>query len=401
MAYNNYALFFRMDDAMKPRAVEIMKEGLARTISQARHLCCTIEKDDTEIGTGYSLVKKKDSTVGLFVQWLDAPEDTDKYPSIDDIEKANFSAVPLGDLKLWSVEPMTYGEKPEAHPDASPIVSAFKMNFVRVKKEPCEDQKVDGPPAPERHPDHVQGVALLFHLPKSKAAELKKLASPTDGTWISTYDAFTAFIWRCITRVRAPVFNPDPASKIFFGEGIDMRRRFRNPAVPPRIRGNVMFAALSPTALVEQPTVAELISEWPLSRVARYVRQMTDSVTQESLDKTLEMVAIVCDKTSLNIRPDSLPPMSALFTDHRDAYMASTDFGFATPITHRHLTDRITEGLVIIYPPRRLDPESDEGSEFSFFYEKRLAQTLIEDSEFGKYFEYRGVDAEDAYAEVS
>lgn len=180
-----------------------------------------------------------------------------------------------------------------------------------------------------------------------------------------------------------------------------MRRRFRNPAVPPRIRGNVMFAALSPTAPVEQPTVAELVSEWPLSRVAQYVRQMTDSVTQESLNKTLEKVATVRDKASLNIQSDSLPPMSALFTDHRDTYMASTDSGFATPITHRHLTDRITEGVIIVYPPRKLDPESDEGPEFSFFYEKRLAQTLIEDPEIGKYFEYRGVDAEDAYAEAS
>jgi hypothetical protein len=314
MTYSNYALFFRMDDAMKPRAVEIMKKSLARTISQARYLCGTIEKVNT--GTGYSFVKKKDSTVRLFVQWLDAPEDADKYPSIDAIEKGNFSAVSLGDLKLWGVEPMTYGEKPEANIWASPIVSAFKMNFVRgglvfnmhhhhysndvmgwvgytrqlaencfaafngtafptwdpknqdlsllVKKEPEEDQKIDGPPAPERHPDHVQGVALLFHLPKSKAAELKKLASPTNGTtWISTYDAFVAFIWRSVTRVRAPVFNPDPNSKTFFGEAVDMRRRFHNPAVPPRIRGNVMFAALSPTAPVEQPTVAEVISSGP------------------------------------------------------------------------------------------------------------------------------------------
>lgn len=451
MSYNHYALYFRMDDTMKLKAVEIMKESLARTISQARHLCCTIEKDGT--GTSYSFVKKKDSTVRLFVQWLDAPEDADKYPSIDDIEKANFSAKSLGDLKLWSVEPMTYGEKPEASLDANPIVSAFKMNFVRggmvfnmhhhhysndaigwagytrqlaencfaafnntafptwdprnqdlsllIKKEPREDQKVNGPRAPERHPDHVQGVALLFHLPKSKAAELKKLASPTDGTWISTYDAFTAFIWRSITRVRAPVFNPDPASKLFFCEVLDMRRRFHNPAVPPRTRGNVMFPALSITAPVEQPTVAELISEWPLSRVAQYVRQMTESITQEGLNKTLEILATVRDKTSLNTRIDSLPPMSVLFTDHRDAYMASTDFGFAKPITHRHLTDRITEGAIFVYPPRSLDPESEEGPEFSLFYEKRLAQTLIEDLEFGKYFEYRGVDAEDALAEAS
>ncbi|EHK26104.1 uncharacterized protein TRIVIDRAFT_35703 [Trichoderma virens Gv29-8] len=448
MSYNNYALFFKMEDAMKSRAVEIMKEGLSRTISQARHLCCTIEKNTS--GSGYMYLKKKDSTVRLFVQWLDSPEDADKYPSFEDIEKAHFSAVPLGDLKLWSVDPMTYGEKPEAHPGASPVVSAFKMNFVRggmvlnmhhhhysndvmgwagytrqlaencfaafnktayptwapknmdlsllSKAEPPEDQKIEGPPAPKRHPGHVQGIALLFHLPKSKAAELKKMATPTDGTWISTYDAFTAFIWRSITRVRAPVFNPDPSSKSILIEAVDMRRRFNNPKVPPRIRGNVMFAALSTTAPVEQPTVAEVISEWPLSKVAQYIRGMTNSITQESLDKTLEMVATIRDKTALNVRIDSLPPMSVLFTDHRDATMASTDFGFAKSITYRHLTDRITEGVIIVYPSRSNDPESDEGLEFSFFYEKRLAQTLIEDAEFGKYFEYRGIDAEDATA---
>ncbi|KAL6878974.1 transferase family domain-containing protein [Trichoderma novae-zelandiae] len=450
MAYNNYCLFFKMDDSMKARAVEIMKEGLERTIAQARHLCCTIEKEET--GSGYVYVKNKDSTVRLFVQYLDAPEDADKYPSLEDIEKANFSAVPLGDLKLWSVEPMTYGEKPEAHPDASPVVSAFKMNFVRgglvfnmhhhhyandvmgwagytrqlaencfaalnktefppwdpknmdlsrlCKQEPPEDQKIDGPPAPQRHPDHVQGVCLLFHLPKSKAAELKKLAQPTEPgqPWISTYDAFTAFIWRAITRVRAPVFKPDPASKLFLCEAVDMRRRLHSPKVPPRIRGNVMFAALSTTAPVEPPTVAEIISEWPLSKLAQYIRGLTNSITQESLDKTLEMVATIKDKTTLNIRIDSLPPMSVLFTDHRDAITASTDFGFGKPITYRHLTDRVTEGVIIVYPPRSSDPASDEGPEFSFFYEKRLAQDLIDDEEFGKYFEYRGVDAEDATA---
>ncbi|PKK41940.1 hypothetical protein CI102_13020 [Trichoderma harzianum] len=267
-----------------------------------------------------------------------------------------------------------------------------------VKTEPPEDQKVDGPPAPERHPGHIQGVSLLFHLPKSKAAELKKLATPTEGSWISTYDAFSAFIWRTVTRVRAPIFNPDPASKLFWAEAIDMRRRWHSPKVAPRIRGNVMFAALSTTAPVEQPTVAEVISEWPLSKIAQYVRQMTDSVTQEALDKTLDMVATVRDKTSLNIRIDSLPPMSILQTDHRDASMASTDFGFAKAITYRHLTDRITEGVIIVYPPRSNDPESDEGPEMSFFYEKRLAQDLIEDPEWNKFFEFRGVDAEDATA---
>ncbi|GKU08886.1 trichothecene 3-o-acetyltransferase [Fusarium langsethiae] len=445
--YNNYALFFKLDDLEKPKVVEILKAGLQRTLAQARHYCCTIEKDP---GGGHSFVKKKDSTVRFFVQWLDSPEDAEKYPSFQDLNRTHFSSVTLGNLEQWSVPPMTYGEKPEAHPDNSPVVSAFKANFIRgglvfnihhhhyandvigwagfvhqlaencyaavnntkfpsfdplnldlsrlIKEEPPEDKKVDGPPPPERHPGHQAGVSLLFHLPKSKAAKLKVKVRPTDGSWISTYDAFSAFIWRNLRRIRAPIFNPDPSSTLFWCEAIDMRRRMHSPKVPPRIQHNVMFAATSPTAPVTQPTVAQIVSDWSLSELASYIRQLTNSVTQENLDKTLEVVATIRDKTSLNVRVDAQPPLSILQTDYRDAKVTSADFGFAKPTTYRHLLDRITEGVIIIYPPRDAPLESDEGCEFAIFYEKRLAQDLINDSEWNEYFEYRGVDAEDASA---
>jgi hypothetical protein len=442
--YNNYALFFKLDDAEKENVIGVLKAGLERTLAQARHYCGTIEKDSDG---GHSFTKRKDSTVDFIVQWFDAPEDADKYPSFDELENTNFSAVTLGNLEEWSVPPMTYGEKPEAHPDNSPVVAAFKANFVRgglvfnmhhhhyandvmgwagvthqlaencyaavnntefpswdplnldvsrlIKQEPPEDRKINGPIPKERHPAHQVGVSLLFHLPKSKAAELKTRAMPTDGTWVSTYDAFSAFIWRNLTRIRAPVFNPDPASKLFWCEAIDMRRRMHSPKVPPRVQHNVMFAAASLTAPVEQPTVAEVISDWTFPQLASYIRRLTDSVTQENLDETLEMVATVRDKTSLNIRIDAQPPLSILQTDHRDANITVADFGFAKPVTYRHLLDRITEGVIIIYPPRDTSPESDEGCEFAIFYEKRLAQDLIDDIEWSQYFKYRGVDAED------
>ncbi|KAJ4152359.1 hypothetical protein NW754_004152 [Fusarium falciforme] len=400
--YNNYALFFRLDDADKPRAVEVLKAGLERTLSQSRHYCGTIEKDP---GGGHSFVKKKDSTVRFVVQWLDSPHHD--YPSFDEIEKKHFNAVALGDLELWSVPPMTYGEKPEADPNNHPVASAFKANFLAencfafanktpfpdwdpsnldlarlCKREPPEQDKIDGPPPQVRHPDHTEAVSLLFHLPKSKAAELKRLATPEDGSWISTYDAFSAFIWRTLTRVRAPVFNTDMSSKIFWSETIDMRRRFHSPKPPARLQQNVMFAALSPTAPVEQPNVGELISEWPLWQIAAYIRKMTNSVTQESLDKTLEMVATARDKTTMNIRIDAQPPLSILQTDHRDASVSKLDFSFATPVTYRHLISRVTTGVIVIYPPRDPSP--------------KLAQDLIDDLAWNEYFEYRGIDAEDA-----
>ncbi|RYP69111.1 hypothetical protein DL771_006265 [Monosporascus sp. 5C6A] len=439
--YNNYAIFFKLGDADKPKAAAILKEGLERTLSQIRHLCGTIEKDPEG---GYAFTKKKDSTVQFIVQWLDSPEDN--YPSIEDIHKANFGAPVLGDLNLWSVPPMTYGEKPEAHIDGSPVVAAFKANFVRgglvfimhhhhysndvmgwagevhqlaencnaivnktafpdwdlanndlsrlTKKEPAPDAYVEGPPEPHRHPDHVRGQSLLFHLPKSKAAELKKLAWPTDGSWISTYDAFSAFMWRTLTRVRAPVFKPDMSSNLFWCEAIDMRRRMHNPKCPPRIQHNVMFLASSDSTPSPPPTVAEIISEWPLSKLASYIRTVTDSCTEESLHKALEYAATVRNKAGLSGRIDSKPPMAILQTDHRDVNVTAADFGFAKPVTYRHLMDNVTEGVIIIYPPRKAGPDSDEGVEIAISYEERLAQTLIDDPEWNKYFEYRGVDAE-------
>ncbi|GES59496.1 related to Tri201-trichothecene 3-O-acetyltransferase [Aspergillus terreus] len=444
--YNNYALFFRLDDAEKRKAATVLKAGLERTLSQTRHLCGTIEKDPEG---GHSFVKRKDSTVQFFVQWLDAagPE----YPSLDDIEKAHFSATTLGDLTRWSVPPMTYGEKPEAHPDAHPTVAAYKANFVRgglvfimhhhhyandvmgwvglthqlaencravclhdasafppwdtacldrarlTKPEVREEAKIDGPLPPRRHPAHTVAVSLLFHLPKSKAAALKRRAAQTDadGAWVSTYDAFSAFIWRTLTRLRAPVFKPDMDAPLPWFEAVDMRRRLHSPTCPPRIQCNVMYAAMSPMAPVPQPTVAEVLN-WPLPRLARYIRQLTDSVTQESLDQTLDMVARIRDRTALSFRINAQPPMSILQTDHRDANVAEADFGFAKPVTYRHLLDCVTEGVIIIYPPRRAAPDSDEGCEFAIAYEKRLAQELIDDPEWREYFEYRGVDAEDA-----
>lgn len=445
LTYCNFAIFFQLEDADKPRVANILKAGLERTLSQARILCGTIEKD---LSGGHSFVKKKDSTVRFIVQWLDAPEDSDSYPSFDEIAEQNFCSTALRDHNEWSIPPMTYGEKPEAHPDASPEVAAYKANFIRgglvfimahhhyandimgwaglahqlaencfaivnqtpfppwdsscldvsrlTKPEVPDQFKIDGPPMPERHPDHVTAEMLLFHLPKSKAAELKLLASPPDGSRISTYDAFSAYLWRTVTRLRAPVFKPDLSAPLFWAEAVDMRRRMHSPKVHPRVQQNVMSAALSEKVPVVSPTAADVISQWPLSKIAFYIRQMTNSTTQEALDEALTAIAGIRDKTTLNIRIDSYPPMSILQTDHRNANITAADFGFATPAIYRVLVDCLTQGVNIIYPPRASAPGSDEGPEFSISYEKSLKQELINDPEWCKYFEYRGVDAIDA-----
>ncbi|KDN67449.1 hypothetical protein CSUB01_06465 [Colletotrichum sublineola] len=227
--YNNYALFFKVKDGDKSKVAAVLKEGLERTLAQAKHLVGTIEKDDDGF---HSFVKRKNSSVKFVVQYLDSPED--KFPSFAEIEEAHFVTTTLGDIQVLSNAPMTYGEKPEAHPDANPATSSFKANFIpgglifnmhphhysndisgwgsftKQLAENCfaivnktdfpsfdpkcldrsrfnapvipEESRVDAPPQANRHPEHKPSQSLIFHLPKSKAAELKKAASTDDGS---------------------------------------------------------------------------------------------------------------------------------------------------------------------------------------------------------------------------
>jgi hypothetical protein len=276
--YANYALFFRLSDEDKPKTIPVLKRGLEVTLSQCRQLVGALEEHPEG---GLCFHKRKEDTVQFHVQWLDGPEHESTIPSFDELEERHFVSQALGDMDIWGVSPMTYGEKPEAQPKAKPKCAAFKATFVRgglvfmmhhhhyandimgwagemhqladncaaiwkspenpelppwdkacldlsrvTKPDPPEDQRVDGPTPPEKHPDHRVGQWLLFHLPKSKTAELKAMASPEDGSyWISSYDAYMAYIWRILSKHRAKLFKPDPKSPLVWGEAVDMRRR--------------------------------------------------------------------------------------------------------------------------------------------------------------------------------
>lgn len=178
-----------------------------------------------------------------------------------------------------------------------------------------------------------------------------------------------------------------------------MRKRCHNPPVPARIQHNVVAVSLSTQAPPEvaQLTVAEVISDTtPLTKLARFIRQLTDGTTQESVDRTLEAVAPVRDKTALCLRMDSFAPMYSFTTDWRDTNVAGADFGFAKPSAFRMPMNYVTPGFQIVHPPRSNDPASDEGPEFLIGLEKELTRDLLADPEWTKYFEFRGYDAEEA-----
>lgn len=454
-AYNHYVVFFRLDDKDKCQAAHILRLGLERTLSQARYLCGTIEKDAEE--GGLSFVKKRDTTVRLVIQHLDCPGDEETYPSLDDLERAHFSCRSLGNLKRWGIPEMVWGDdNPAADVDNSPTTAAYQLNLVRgglvlsmhshhyasdvmgwsnftrqladnccaianqTEFPPwdpaCIDASrftkhippaslVDGPPTPQRHPGHPRAQqACLFHLPASKAARLRQLVTPPSSSsssqteaWTSTYDAMCAYLWRQLTKVRAPLYSNTLAGLAtapgIFGEAVNMRPRLSEP-LPARMMRSVVWGAYSDKAPVTpRPTHADVVSEATLAALARYVRRLTNSCTEAHMKVLVDVIAPIRDKRSISLRADALPPMTILVSDHRSADVGGFDFGFGTPITYRHMWgDDVSPGLVLIYPPIRSSKDPDEGCTFTITLETEIVPKLLAEPEWNEYFEYRGTD---------
>lgn len=135
----------------------------------------------------------------------------------------------------------------------------------------------------------------------------------------------------------------------------------------------------------------------------RYIRQLTNGTTQEALDTALDAIAPIRDKTTLFLRVDSWPPLSNCTTDWRDAEACAADFGFARPHAFRFPFDTVTAGMSVVYPPRLNGAPAgeDEGCEFSIGFEKELAEGLVRDPEWSRFFEFRGLDAEEGTARRS
>ncbi|KAK8064660.1 acyltransferase [Apiospora phragmitis] len=423
--YNHYLLFYRLEDQTKEHAITVLRAGLEKTLSQARHLAGTIEPDHEG---GHSFVKRKESTVKLVTMRYDA--EGDKWPSMDDIENAHFAQHALGDdLGKWGIPEMTWGERPEAELVNNPTTAGFQINLVRggmvftgrqlrghfpghpfpawdpacidasrFYKHLPEEQMVEGPPMPLRQPGHVEQQAVLFHLPQSKAAEIKRLASPTDPNahWISTYDAMCAFMWRALSRVRAPLFKPDLARPLWWGCAVNMRPRLHRPPVPKRMMHNCLVGCFSDALPgVALPTAGDVVSnEVPLSRLAGCIRAMNAACTEDYLYGLLDLIAPVRDKRNISLRIDEKPPMSIFVTDHRPGDISGFDFGFGKPLTYRHMWgDLLTAGLILIYAPVQSGKAgADEGCMFTVTMEKELVPVLCADPEWSRYFEYRGVD---------
>jgi hypothetical protein len=440
--YNCYAIYFKLEDEDRAIAIELLKKGLEVTLSQCRQLVGVIEKNPDN--DDHSYVKKRDSTVKFVVKYFTAE---DNVPSLSFIEHSHFVSSTLGDLNQFAVGGMSYGERPECLPSASPVLSAYQANFipgglafVTNIHHYCNDikgwanfavqlaencaaiaanaalppwdpasldashftatdfpsaSKIDGPAPPDRHPDLLPHTCILLHLPPSNAAALKALAtSPDQTTPISTYDAFVAYLWRITTKHRLPLYPSTPlTAPLLIGEAVNIRGPVDPSWVGPRQQRNLFWAAVSPH-FPSPPTASQIVSEAeaPLSTLASFVRTMTNSITPAAVEAALAMLAPVRDKTCLFTRVNSFPPLSFAVTDWRPAgVVAQSAWGapLGTPRGFRHPFGEVAEGVMLVYPPRNGE---GQGCEFALAVERDMVEGLLADEDLNKYFEFRGFE---------
>jgi hypothetical protein len=99
---------------------------------------------------------------------------------------------------------------------------------------------------------------------------LKKAATPDDGTWITTYNAMCALMWRTLTKHRLRLYHPAPEYKPLWGQGVTISHLFTNPPLPERLQGNLQIDVTSRTSNIPELTVHEIVSDAPLSKLATY-----------------------------------------------------------------------------------------------------------------------------------
>lgn len=164
--------------------------------------------------------------------------------------------------------------------------------------------------------------------------------------------------------------------------------------------------------------LGQVISTVPLSRVALFIRSITNMVTPELMEKQVKTNRLARDKLKLHktldvrislhrvhviylpadsltnpLGPKFLPPMSFVLTDWRGASVCDLDFGCGRSVALRSPVDSIVGNLMILYPLRKADDDPDHGWEIVLPFEAEHVEMLINDPDLGKYFEFCGYEA--------
>lgn len=253
------------------------------------------------------------------------------------------------------------------------------IELARQVVKPSPSEETDCPPPPHPSP---KCMWAYFTFPPPSLAALKSFATKSitlsEGGYISTDDALSAFIWQSITRARLPRLNS--TTKSTFARAVDVRRHLGVPQTYPGIVQNMTFHAYPLQELVEEP----------LGSIASQLRLAVDPKTS-SLEYNTRALA-----TLLNRSPDksvvSFVATLDLSSDimlsswgKLDCYELDFNLGLGKPEAVRRPQFVPVESLLYLMP-KALDGEIAVG----ICLRDEDMERLRADEEFGRYATYIG-----------
>ncbi|KAK7947843.1 uncharacterized protein PG986_008729 [Apiospora aurea] len=263
-----------------------------------------------------------------------------------------------------------------------------------------------GAPPPAPPPDFVMPKlkVRMWHVPRSRAAELKSACAPADkDKWISTYDCIMALFWKTITRAKLPLLNPAMSKEVIMAHAVNTRNMLE-PPLPDRFLGNAValprVSVGSIEELVRAPGDDGKSSNLP--QLAAAVRESIRTITPQYAAELPEWVAGLEDRRYIAIAMDSFLGMDLAGT----SWQAMTpyeqhDFGFGLPKAMRWPHPQF-EGYVFVLPSRAAvkknansgaGGDNDEGLEVCVCLEESCHDRLLQDPELLRFARPRGLNA--------
>lgn len=255
------------------------------------------------------------------------------------------------------------------------------------------------PPPADAKPPVVK--TRIWHIPLSKLQQLKSEASAVpadgqhhghDGSWISSYDAILALLWRAVLRAKLPLVKPESTAPSKALHAVNGRGR-TNPPLSGRYIGSAVTLPQS-----ERLTVAEVLADGAIPKLARNVRACTNSITPEYVADLVRWSGACNDLRWTELDVSWVLGLDCMAFDwHTMKSYHTHDYGFGKPRALRWPNPQF-EGFFFVLPSRKgvrvgrgAEVDADEGIEICLGLEESCYPRFETDEELLRYAEPRGV----------
>lgn len=217
--------------------------------------------------------------------------------------------------------------------------------------------------------------------PERSLQALKSLATDTKtlpSGFISTDDAVSSFIWKCISRARIPRLQAD--TKSLFARAVDVRQRMGVPSTYPGFLQSMTY----------NTDTLQGLAEAPLGAIASQLRRQLDPAVSDLEYSTRALVTLLSrtpDKSKASVTASVNIPSDIMLSSWAKINTYELDFnlGLGTPEAVRRPMFVPFESLLYLMPR---SPQGEMAVQICLRDEDW--ERLKEDTEFTAYAQYIG-----------